>query len=429
MQEEPHVTIPESFLRKIEKKVADLKTIIELSTIISSKLELQDLMTVVMERAKSELEAEACSILLYNRETDKLEFEVALCQDESTSTTLRQKITLDMGQGIAGWVALNRKPLIIDDVRSDSRFFQEADKVTGFTTRSLIALPLVGRGGLIGVVEMLNPGREYDAEMFDLLSRQFAIAIENALYHRESIERERLRQELEIASALQKSFLPGSPVLRKGKLTVSGLNFPAAKVGGDIYDFIEPADGKVGILIGDVSGKGISAALYMAKFMSDFRYMAHQTDSPGATLDRLYPPLSEAPRGMFLTATYMVITLATGTARISVAGHPPFLSLRQGEVRVMDLPAGPPLGIMPADYPVTERALSEGERLILLTDGVFEARNREGERIGFHSIVEFVKRHGDKDELAHRIVDYVDSFSKGTERADDLTVVDVRWSG
>jgi len=428
MAAEHEVTITREHLRNIETKVHQLKHLMEVSAIISSALELDDLMPLVMEKAKSVMNAEACSILFYNKETDKLEFEVALCSENSTSAVLKQTITLDMGQGIAGWVAQNRELLVINDVKNDKRFFGDADKLTGFITKSIVAAPLIGRGGLIGVAEIINPQyMEFDPEIFQLLCKQFAIAIENARLHRESLQQERVRQQLEIAASLQKSFLPESPVLRKGKATVSAVNISATQVGGDVYDFVEPVSGTLGILIGDVSGKGISAALYMAKFISDFRYVSHQIDSPDVTLNKLNSLGSRAPMGMFLTAIYGILDLATGNLRLSVAGHPPFIHISKGEAKVTTLPSGPPLGIVPTEYPVTTIPLENGDRLLFITDGVFDAKNPKGERLGFEKIVDFAKNHPHDDTLVQEIVDYVEDFSKGTEKADDLTIVEIRW--
>lgn len=428
MGKEGDITVSREHLRNIEGKVHELKLLLEVSPIISSTLELDELMPLVMEKAKHVMDAEACSILFYNKETDKLEFEVALCTEDSTSEFLKRKITLDMGQGIAGWVARNREILVIDDVKKDSRFFGDADKLTGFTTRSIIAVPLIGRSGLIGVAEVINPrSTEFDHEIFQLLCRQFAIAIENAQFHRESLHRERLKQQLEIAAVIQRSFLPASPVLTKGNVTLSAVNISASQVGGDVYDFIDLPDKKIGVLIGDVSGKGISAALYMAKFISDFRNVSLLTDKTDITLNRLNAQASGAPLGMFLTALYAIIDTHTGRVELSVAGHPPFLWLTKEDVRVMSLPSGPPLGIVPTEYPVATLSLEAGNRLFFLTDGVFDAKNRGGERIGFDKIVEFARSHLHDEQLLQEIVDHVEGFSEGTERADDLTIVEVRW--
>ena len=424
------VEVPEALLKSMEKKVGDLKTLMELSSVISSTLDFSELITLVMEKAKVVMDAEACSILLYNRETNKLEFEVALCEESPTSEILKKNVTLDMGQGIAGWVAENLKPLVIEDVSTDKRFCGDADKMTGFKTKGIIAVPLIGRGGLIGVAEVINPKKgHYDIEIFQLLCRQFAIAIENSLFHKESLQRERLKQELDIAAALQKSFLPAAPVFRRGKLVVSAMNISAAKVGGDIYDFVEPAGGKVGVLIGDVSGKGISAAIYMAKVSSDFRYVARLNESPSEVLAGLNTSLAGSPRGMFMTCIYLVVDTETGDFQVSSAGHPPFLWISEGEVRVVAPEGGPPVGIMPSEYPSTAFTLGSGDRLLLVTDGVFDAKNGSGERLGFETVVQFVKDHMHEAPLIDRVVDFVDGFSGRGDRADDLTIVEIGWEG
>jgi sigma-B regulation protein RsbU (phosphoserine phosphatase) len=432
MVDELTITVNQAYLKTIEKKVEDLMTLIEVSAIISSTLDFCDLMTLVMEKAKGVMGAEACSILLYDKENNKLKFDLALGREEAISDILRKRVTLDMGQGVAGWVAKHQAPLLIKDANTDSRFYQEADRLTGFTTRSLIAVPLVGRSGLIGVAEILNPKdkdffSDYDLEIFQTLSRQIAIAIENARFHEESVEREKLRQELEIASTIQRSFLPVSPIFKKDRLMLSAINLSATQVGGDLYDFIELSPNRVGVFIGDVSGKGISAALYMAKVISDFRYIAPQVATPEIALSRLNSVLSQAPRGMFLTGIYGIVDLSKGNLSLSVAGHPPFLWLTHGEVRVMNVASGPPLGILPAEYPSTEISLKKGDRILFLTDGVFEAKDKGGKRIGFEKLVSFVKEHTGEGNLIQKVVDYVNDFSKGLARTDDLTLVELSW--
>lgn len=428
MAKKSNVSNSDTYVRKLEKKIDDLKALINVSGIISSTLELEELMPIVMEKAKNILNAGACSILFYNKETNKLEFEVALSKRKSTSDILKKKIILNMGQGIAGWVAENQESLIVDDVKNDKRFYRRADKLTGFETKSIIAFPLIGRSGLIGVAELINPKKkDFDLEILNILSRQFAISIENALFYKESICRERLRQELDIASAVQKSFLPESPFFKKDNLSLYAVNIPAAKVGGDIYDFIEPVKGKVGILIGDVSGKGVSAALFMAKFISDFRYIAHGIDSPEVILNTINSILSKTPRGMFLTAILMIIDLETGKTRLSVAGHPPFVMIRKKKVNIVDVHGGPPVGILPASYPFTEISLEEGDRLILLTDGVFETKNKKGKWMGFKNIVRFIRKNRDEKWIFKKIIEHVDNFSKNAEKADDLTIVEIKW--
>ena len=432
MMDDRITTINKDYLKTIEKRLDGFRALIEVSAIISSTLDFNELMTLVMEKAKSLMKAEGCSILLYNQKTNQLEFDVALCREESIADILKSKVSLGMGQGIAGWVAEHQTSLLIKDAKTDSRFYPDADQLTCFTTRSLIAVPLISRSGLIGVAEILNSKEkdffgDDDLEIFQALCRQVAIVIENARFHKEVVEREKLRQELEIASVVQKSFLPASPIFKKDHLTLSAINLSATQVGGDLYDFIELGPNRVGVFVGDVSGKGISAALYMAKVISDLRNIAPQMGAPEIALNRLNAVLSQAPRGMFLTAIFGIVDLSKGNLSLSVAGHPPFLWLTHGEVRVMNVASGPPLGILPAEYPSTEISLEKGDRILFLTDGVFEAKDKGGKRIGFERFVSFVKEHREERNLIQKVVDYVNDFSKGLARADDLTLVELSW--
>jgi sigma-B regulation protein RsbU (phosphoserine phosphatase) len=428
MEDKALVTIPEAVLKGMERKVDRLRTLMDMSAILTSTLDLDDLISLVMEKAKSDLDAEACSLLFYNKDTDRLEFKGAICDDEKTSLRPDEKGTLEMGQGIAGWVATNLQPVFLEDVKTDSRFNQEMERFAGFSAKSVIAAPLIGRSGLIGVIEILNPrNKDYDLELVQLLARQFAAAIENSFFYKESVDRERLRQELDIASSLQRSFLPESSSFRKGDLAIRAANISAEQVGGDLYDVIEQGEDKVGVLIGDVSGKGISAAIYMARFSSDFRHVAHFAGSPSHTLARLNRSLLKSPRGMFLTCIYLRVHIATGEVHLSVAGHPPFLWISKGRVKVMSVEAGPPLGIIPAEYPATTMSLKKGDRLLLLTDGVFEAKNRAGQRLGFENLVRFIDMHRKEKEFVNVVMEYVDNFSAGTGRSDDITIVELKW--
>jgi sigma-B regulation protein RsbU (phosphoserine phosphatase) len=432
MKEEKLITVPEEHLGSLEKRLADLRMLMDVSSIISSTLDFNELVSLVMEKAKEVMHAEACSILIMNRKTGKLEFEVALGTDDTQSEILTKHVTLNPGEGIAGWVAQSSEPVLVSDAARDCRFFGQADSLTGFTTRGMIAVPLIGRSGLIGVAEILNPIEkscfsEYDLEIFQSLCRQVAVAMENAIFHKESIEREKLSQELELAATIQKSFLPELAVSVRGRISLSGITFPAKHVSGDLYDFVEPVPGKAGMIIGDISGKGVSAALFMAKAISEFRYLMIGIDDPGIVLGRLNRQLSNAPRGMFLTAVYAIADTQSGRVKVAVAGHPPFLWITKNGVQVMHPDAGPPIGIIDTEFPVTEHALEPGDRLLMLTDGVFDAKNSEGARLGFDEITEFVAGHRHAQQLPDMLAEFVNNFAGGADRADDLTVSELRY--
>lgn len=404
-----------------------LRTLREFTAIINSTLDLHDLMNIVMERAKSELRAEACSILFYNQDTNKLEFEVAICDDEDTCNILKKKIEIDIGQGIAGWTALHKQPLYIEDVSKDERFYSGVDKTTGFVTKSIIAVPLIGRRGLIGVAEIINPTiKNYDKDIFLNLCKQFAIAIENAILYKESIARERIRQQIEIASQIQKSFLPTDSRFEKGDFLLSAANIPAYTVGGDLYDFVDYSDIKGGVFIGDISGKGISAALYMAKIISDFRHISVSHKILSHIMKNLNQLIMKAPMGMFLTAIYIVFDSKTGRVRYINAGHPPFiLVMSGGEVKIIDKISGPPLGIIDYDYKPSNISLDKGDRLYLLTDGVLDMIDIKGKNLSYDRIMDFFRKNYCLKDLFGGFLAFLNDFGKGQQRNDDITVVEI----
>ncbi len=198
---------------RLERRLRQLESLMEVSVLIGSSLDLTEVLNQVIQKAQAVLNAEAVSIMLLNEKTQKLEFEVALGEADITLETLKKKVALDLGQGIAGAVALTRLPELIPDAAADPRFFRDADKITGFKTRSLLAAPLIVRDKLIGVAEVLNPrarGRftPEDLELFATYCRQVAVAIENARLHHVLLERQREQQQLEFAALVQQSFLP-----------------------------------------------------------------------------------------------------------------------------------------------------------------------------------------------------------------------------
>ena len=136
-------------VKVLNRKLDSLKNFVEFSTLISSKLDFSELMTLVMEKAKLVMDAEACSILFYNSETNKLEFEIAISEEEKTSEILKKKIILDMGQGIAGWVAKHSKPLLVENVQNEPRFFKDISQKINYQTKSILCVPLMLKGKTI----------------------------------------------------------------------------------------------------------------------------------------------------------------------------------------------------------------------------------------------------------------------------------------
>lgn len=419
----------------LQQKINDLTSLIEVSAIISSTLDLEELMNLVMEKAQAVMNAEASSVMLLNEQTGMLECEIAL---GTVQEKVKNNIYLKLGQGIAGWVAQHGEAIIVPDVDSDSRFYSNIDHSTGFKTRSILAAPLKVKDKVIGVAEVINrrdarPFTEDNLAIFTTFCRQVALAIENAKMHRYMLEQQRMQQQLESAHSIQQSFMPQAfPHSDQDKYLVYAKNIPATSVGGDLFDFIEIGTDHLAFVIGDVSGKGIPAALYMARLISDLRYYCHITERPIDLMQTINSVLLDRSRqGMFVTLIYMVLDTKTGELTITNGGHlPPFwYQKKSGTCTKINSSAGIPLGILPeVEFSEQVIQLQPGDQVLLYTDGVTEAKNTQGNMFSVKRLENiFAKARRHPRVLIEDIVKQVKKYCKNISQHDDITLLGIKW--
>lgn len=419
----------------LKNKVENLSSLIEVSIIVNSTLDLDSVINLVMEKAQSVMAAEASSVMLINEKTGMLEWEVALGE---VGEEVKDKVQLRVGEGIAGWVAQTGQPLIVPDVSKDSRFFKKSDDVTGFKTRSILAAPLKVKNRIIGVAEVLNPlhGRLFtddDLDLFSTFSRQVALAIENARMHRAMLEKQKLDQQLEAARTIQESFLPQRcPTDGQGRFKIAARSIPATQIGGDFFDFVSYEEDAIGLVIGDVSGKGVPAALYMARLVSDFRIHSKNLSSPNAVLQTMNEILVErGRRGMFVTLQYALLDIASGKVSYASGGHLPLLWLHANGMRgeYMTGGGGAPLGITRETRFIPRTLqLQPGDYLISFTDGIVEAKNSDGKQYAMEQLKRKLQRQWDSpQDLVDFVIQDVQNFTDGTHPHDDLTIIALRW--
>ncbi len=301
-----------------------------------------------------------------------------------------------------------------------------------------LAVPLVSQGELIGVLN-LGPRRseqEYstdDRKLLDNLAAQAAPALRvGQLVRQQKAEartRERFEQELEVARLIQQNFLPRELPDLAG-WDVAAYYRPAREVGGDFYDVIPLADGQIAFVIGDVTDKGVPAALVMAATRSVLRAFAQRLVDPGAVLEQVNDHLCpEMPEKMFVTCFYGVLEPATGRFRYANAGHDvPYVKTADGSVELRA--RGMPLGLMPGmAYEEKEMMLDPGDSVLLHSDGIVEAHNPEGEMYGFPRLKAAVARYPGGAAVIDRVLADVHSHT-GTdaEQEDDITMVTLRRS-
>jgi len=324
---------------------------------------------------------------------------------------------------------------------SDTRYviekqLAEGDEVvTSFTARATH-----DRGEWMGFVPT---GREFEAllvlihrivggKIADEWSQGSGLAeLTQQRLEQERIERERVEQELRVARSMQQASLPKEVPELEG-WQISPYYQPAREVGGDFYDFFELEDGRVGLAVGDATGKGAPAALVMTAARSMLRAVAQASESPGDVLRRVNDPLAtDIPTNMFVTCFYAILDPQSGSLRYANAGHDlPYLHRTSGEEAAEELRAtGMPLGLMPAmDYEEKHTVLQVGEAALFYTDGIVEAHNPKGEMFGFPRLRALVGEHGKERSLGDSLLEELYSFTGGDgwEQEDDITLVTLR---
>ncbi|MBT7858226.1 MAG: SpoIIE family protein phosphatase, partial [Nitrospinaceae bacterium] len=347
-------------------------------------------------------------------------------------------LQIKKGQGIAGTVADTGEPLLVADVSKDERFFQEADQATGFVTKSILAAPLIVHDGIVGVSEVLNhkagrPFTKHDLEIFATFCRQVAVAVENARLHEKEVKQSLLDQQMKMAAEIQRSFLPAELPKDSGeRFEVEAFNRSAQEVGGDLYTCEILADGRIGLALGDVSGKGVPAALYMARVVSEFRMRCGTGAAPAEILTDLNKALAAGKmRGMFVTFVYCILDLEKGELELANAGQlPPLLAGKNREARWVGAASGPPLGMIGTTVYKTEKIkLEPFDTLLYYSDGIVEAENLDGEQYDPHLLPNTSQAGVGAKKLLSHVLECVESFSRGATQADDMTLVSMSWAG
>jgi sigma-B regulation protein RsbU (phosphoserine phosphatase) len=248
----------------------------------------------------------------------------------------------------------------------------------------------------------------------------------NARQHARLLKQGRIEEDLALAKKIQRHFLPGQPPRVPG-FTFAGVYRAALEIGGDYYDFLNLPDNQIGIAVGDVSGKGVSAALCMAKLSSEARYLSVGKTDPAAILTELNAALyRDFTEGMFVTLVFFTLDAASGRVRLANAGHlPPFVRRSNGVVEKIELKPHPPLGVLQdVEYPQTTFELGPGDTVIAYTDGLNEAFNANQEQFGDARILTTLEEPEiQPDRALESLLLAVETFQDGQPQSDDLTIV------
>ncbi len=405
----------------------------EVSQKISEKKPLPRLLAEIMENSKGVMQAEASSLLLYDPDEKTLSFQVATGEKGK----MIKQYSVDLGSGIAGWVAEHKKPLLIEDCYGDPRFDPAYDKQTKFTTKSMICVPLVRKKQLIGVIQVINKvdGGTFDKEdlmIFETLAAQCAIAIENTKLVELQVESEALERELNTARDIQQTLLP-SALPEFDDIDVAAQLIPARQVGGDYYNIVRVSEKESLFFVADVTGKGIPAALIVSTIHSCLRtYMTLATGSFDLMtfaigLNRVL--VESTTLDKFATAWFGLYHHETGMLMSVNAGHNPPYLFSQATAAPTELDAGGLfLGVMELQFEHQQVQMNSGDVLVFFSDGVTEAENRKEEQYEEHRLVEVVVR--EQTQSATTILAAIEAdvsrHVAGAQQSDDFTCAVVK---
>ena len=370
--------------------------------------------------------------MLYDRQDEVLRFCVVedLMIDSQAAQQLKE-VELKLGQGIAGHVALNRQPEIINNVQEDLRLFANADKCTGSVTRNMMCVPLLHGDELLGVVSARNAmAREcyqaQDLTLFESFARLASVAIVRSQLMENRLSQQRLEDEAAHAGSIQRMFWPKMPEPVRGS-SIWAFSRPAGFVGGDIYDVISLPDESWLFYVADVSGKGMSAALVMAALCSRLRGEVVFCTQVDQLLDRLNQAMYQLSEGVsfFITMLLGRYWPQSGKLSLSRAGHPLPLLFRGSEQIMPSKTGALPLGALPeVKYTSFELNLKPGDSFLSFSDGVGEAINQDGELFERNAFADYLRRQSEAPR-GPSLVESVDLWQAGLEPNDDLTVLEI----
>lgn len=391
----------------------------EITQSFASSLDIEETLQTALKQFLKYLNAEAAAIFLLD---DRGDLVCRGCVGPVDITGLK----LHQNQGVVGRSVTQHECQMVRDTSKDPDFYTKADEENDFQTRSILCAPLMVQGECLGALELINKlsgdglFEERDRHLTSALASAAALAIHNARMADQLIEQERLQKELELAREIQESLLPAAA---EKNFPVQAVNLPAQAVSGDFYDYFQLPDGRIYFNLADVSGKGMNAALLMAKASSLLHHLAKTETDPGRLLALVNEAICEtSSHGMFVSIVSGFLNPHNGSVSFANAGHlPPLFHDAKGHFHVYEAEV-PPLGVMPGcEFPTRTLPLAGG-CLYLYTDGVTESRDVFGSQLELKGFKQMIRDHMDKS-LPQRMINLINDIMRDQNPHDDTTLM------
>ncbi|MSO49104.1 MAG: GAF domain-containing protein [Acidobacteria bacterium] len=403
------------------------ETLAEIGRDVAALMDLDELLSRIAQLARRVVDYRTFGILLLHEANKELEIKVAVQFGDRVALP---KVSL--GEGLVGYSALHREPVMVPDVSKDPRYIKVIDDV-----RSELVVPMLLKDRCIGVFDLESPELDAftkrDVEILTLLASQTAVAIENARLYEEASQTEaRLEKELRFARRVQAALLPTKLPKKMTGVEVDASFSAALELGGDFYDYLVPESQTLIMALGDVSGKGVPAALYsvfageLVRGRTFRRRYVPERSSPAAVLMSINTILYERQlEEYYCTLCYAIFDLKRRRVTLANSGVP-YPVRASGETCGLIEAPGVPLGAFPGmTYDEVTLPLTSGDVFVFCSDGVSEAMNRKSEEFGSGRLIDVVAKtkHLTAKEIVYSIVEAVEAHRAGFPPNDDTTVV------
>lgn len=421
------LTSPADFL-KIKADYKSMAVLNEVSQALVLHQPLNDLLDRIMELISEYMPMDRGVLMIRQGNPPQLIPKVIRINNKNLT---RQKILVS--QSIINLVLDNHSSVLTTDAMADPRFMMK-DSVIKSNIHSAMCVPLWNNREIIGVIysdriSLLDQFAEDDLRLMTLLANLAAIKIENALLIEKAIEQEKMEKELTLAAQIQKDFLPKqNPAC--DNFDIAGTNIPCYQVGGDYYDFILIDPCRLGIIVADVSGKGISASLLMASLRAALHSEIHAQYKIEEMASKLndFVHRSTAPNG-FITFFFCELNMEKGELRYLNAGHnPPMIIEKGGKVSRLE-PSGFCLGMfLGATYEAKQVSLNNGDMVVLFTDGITECRSKDNKEYGEDKLISLLKKSAKQtaSKIVEKVCEEITEFTAGALPMDDMTFITIK---
>lgn len=415
--------------RQLKKAVEELSILNDIATAINSTLSLEKIVHLIVQKCVKFFQVEQTVVMLLEESDTDQRFHTMVRQMDTSVSRLPYRLDTHL----TGWMLKYQQPLLVNDLAEDERFAALIEEDCPIT--SLLSVPLVTKGRIIGVITAFNKKLHdgftpEDQRLLSIISTQSAQVIENARLLEKEQELIRVGEELRMAYDIQVNLLPSESPNIPG-LDIAGKSIPAKSVGGDYFDFLTVDDRYWIICLGDVTGKGLPAALLMSNLQAIVHSQKLTELSPAKHMKNTNTLIFENTSDeKFVTMFYGILDLQTGEFIYCNAGHDyPFLLNGENSDPIRLKTGGLVLGFLPDyDYQEERFQFSSGSTLVIYSDGIPEAKNSKDEEFGEERLLEVLlkNKHLTSEKLLDRIVAATREFTGETPQSDDITSIVIK---